>query len=116
MTGTTDSNLNTPKEREEEAKLTEFDVEIDEVPPRELWNSKIEFILATLGYIVGYGNFWRFPYLCYRNGGGKCLTVTRSRLTHTLQTHIPTYTTHTHCTHKYIFFENRILHVFNIDF
>lgn len=37
------------------------------------WNKKIEFILAVAGAIVGLGNVWRFPYLCYKNGGGKNL-------------------------------------------
>uniref|UniRef100_A0A8C5HH00 Transporter n=1 Tax=Gouania willdenowi TaxID=441366 RepID=A0A8C5HH00_GOUWI len=37
---------------------------------REQWNNKMEFILAVAGHIIGLGNVWRFPYLCYKNGGG----------------------------------------------
>ncbi|XP_035007578.1 solute carrier family 6 member 22, tandem duplicate 2 [Hippoglossus stenolepis] len=37
---------------------------------REQWASKVEFILAVAGHVIGLGNVWRFPYLCYKNGGG----------------------------------------------
>lgn len=38
---------------------------------RGQWTNKIESVLAIVGEIVGLGNVWRFPYLCFKNGGGK---------------------------------------------
>ncbi|XP_056911346.1 sodium- and chloride-dependent GABA transporter 2-like [Takifugu flavidus] len=37
---------------------------------RGYWGTKAEFILTVMGAIIGPGNVWRFPYLCYKNGGG----------------------------------------------
>uniref|UniRef100_A0A8C5G8Y0 Transporter n=1 Tax=Gouania willdenowi TaxID=441366 RepID=A0A8C5G8Y0_GOUWI len=37
---------------------------------KEHWSKKREYILASAGNVVGLGNVWRFPYLCYKNGGG----------------------------------------------
>lgn len=40
---------------------------------RPAWNSKLQYILAQVGFSVGLGNVWRFPYLCQKNGGGEFL-------------------------------------------
>ncbi|XP_063984488.1 sodium- and chloride-dependent GABA transporter ine [Diachasmimorpha longicaudata] len=39
-------------------------------PKRPHWANKVQFVLACIGYSVGLGNVWRFPYLCYKSGGG----------------------------------------------
>ena len=37
---------------------------------RQRWAGTATFIIASLGAAIGLGNFWRFPYLCYKWGGG----------------------------------------------
>ncbi|XP_059809665.1 sodium-dependent neutral amino acid transporter B(0)AT2-like [Hypanus sabinus] len=44
-----------------------------EQPHRPAWGNKLQYILAQVGFSVGLGNVWRFPYLCHQNGGGAFL-------------------------------------------
>ena len=46
-----------------------------ETPKRQTWANKADYILATIGFAVGFGNLWRFPYLCQKNGGGRTAAV-----------------------------------------
>ena len=48
-------------------------VNVNVMPSRGGWTGKLEFVLTLVGYAVGLGNVWRFPYLTYANGGGRQL-------------------------------------------
>uniref|UniRef100_A0AAQ4Q1C9 Transporter n=1 Tax=Gasterosteus aculeatus aculeatus TaxID=481459 RepID=A0AAQ4Q1C9_GASAC len=45
----------------------------EKMEERGQWGNKLEFVLSVAGSIIGLGNMWRFPYLCYKNGGGAFL-------------------------------------------
>lgn len=51
---------------------------LDEEDERGGWGHKLDFLFSCISLSVGLGNVWRFPYLCYKNGGGKLVAGQKS--------------------------------------
>ncbi|KAH9504501.1 Sodium- and chloride-dependent glycine transporter 2 [Bulinus truncatus] len=65
-----DHNIVTISANGDVEKFSEEKVEFEH---RGNWSRKLDFFLSCLSYAVGLGNVWRFPYVCYKNGGGAFL-------------------------------------------
>uniref|UniRef100_A0A3B4B6V8 Transporter n=1 Tax=Periophthalmus magnuspinnatus TaxID=409849 RepID=A0A3B4B6V8_9GOBI len=45
----------------------------EQAEDRPKWDNKAQYILTCVGFCIGIGNVWRFPYLCQSHGGGAFL-------------------------------------------
>ncbi|TWW81442.1 sodium-dependent neutral amino acid transporter B(0)AT2-like [Takifugu flavidus] len=68
-------DVNHTTESELDGDAVEENQEGSSEATRAGWNSKLEYFLAQVGFSVGLGNVWRFPYLCHQNGGGAFLLL-----------------------------------------
>lgn len=62
------NNNSIPNEKSEETVKEDV-----EAPDRAQWSNSVEFLLSCIAMSVGIGNFYRFPFVAYQNGGGAFL-------------------------------------------
>lgn len=66
-------------------------IEKAEAGERPQWDNKAQYMLTCVGFCVGLGNVWRFPYLCQSHGGGTTITTTFFFLSSSPYIFLPTF-------------------------
>jgi SNF family Na+-dependent transporter len=55
-------------------QLNDYDADIaNEENERLRWSNYVEYTLSVVGFVIDLGNVWRFPTVCFQNGGGAFL-------------------------------------------
>lgn len=61
------------KKHHQTASVESLEIADGDETARGNWSGKCDFFLSAVGYAVGLGNVWRFPYRAYSNGGASFL-------------------------------------------